>query len=81
MGEKIRFEFDFERQVLIKCSPNDFPKIIERSNLIWRDLGPDDDSYARAIFFGQGCWERLDTVDEGEALRILEDWGYSSKNK
>jgi len=76
MSTKIRFEFDAERQIMIKCSSEDSPKIIEKSNLIWRDFGPQDEPYARAIFLGQGCWERLDTITEDEAQRILTQWGY-----
>ena len=55
MSAKIRYEFDAERQVLIKCCPEDSPKIIRKSNLIWHDFGPEDEQYARAIFLGQGC--------------------------
>lgn len=80
MSEGIRFEFDAQRQVLIKCSSADSPKIIEKNYLVWRDLGPQDEQYARAIYLGQGCWERLDTVDEEEARRILTNWGYLPQN-
>ena len=78
---KIRFEYDAERQVLIKCSSEELPKIIDKNNLIWRELGPQDESYAKAIYLGQGCWERLDTITEEKAQRILTEWGYSFENK
>lgn len=78
MSAMIRYEFDAERQVLIKCSPEDSPKIIEKNNLVWRDFGPKDEPYARAIYGGQGCWERLDTIDEEKAQSILTQWGYLS---
>lgn len=81
MSAKISFEFDAERQVLIKCSSEDLPKIIEKSNLIWRDFGPQDEPYARAIFLGQGCWERLDTIKKEQAQHILTQWGYSFENE
>ena len=74
---KVRYEYDAERNILIKCSSGKLPKILRKSDLIWRDLGPQDESYARAIFLGQGCWERLDTISEEEAYRILTQWGYS----
>ena len=80
MGAKIRYEFDAEREVLIKCEPEDLPKIIRKSNLKWQYLGPEDEQYAKAIFLGQGCWERIDTITEDEAQRILTQWGYSSEN-
>ena len=79
MREKIRYEFDAEMQVLIKYSSKDSPKIIEKNNLLWRDFGVQDESYARAIFLGQGCWERLDSITEDEAQAILTRWGYSTK--
>lgn len=78
---QIRYEYDSERNVLIKCSSEDLPKIIDKNNLVWRNLGPQDDSYARAIFLGQGCWERLDTITETEAQRILTQWGYPFENE
>jgi len=81
MRATIRFEFDAERQVLIKCPSEGLPKIIEKNSLIWRDLGSRDASYARAIFLGQGCWERLVTVEEAEAQRILTEWGYMPENE
>ena len=79
MSAIIRYEFDAERQVLIKCSSEDSPKIIEKSNLHWRDFGAQDEAYARAIFLGQGCWERLDSITEDEVQTILTRWGYSKK--
>ncbi len=75
MSETI-YEYDSERQVLIKCSSGDSPKIIRKGKLSWQELGAQDDQYARAIFLGQGCWERLDTISEEEALQILKEWGY-----
>lgn len=81
MEENFGFEYDEERQVLIKLSRKAAPKIIEKNNLAWRNLGPQDESYARAIYLGQGCWERLVTIREDEARLILEQWGYSLENK
>lgn len=52
MSAKIRCEFDAERQVLIKCCPEDSPKIIRKSNLKWHDFSLEDEQYARAIFLG-----------------------------
>ena len=76
MSAKTKYEFDSERQVLIKCPAKGLPKIIKKSNLKWCDFGPQDEPYQRAIFLGQGCWERLDTITEEEAQRILAQWGY-----
>ena len=80
MSSEIHFEYDAEREVLIKCTSDDCPKIIRKSNLVWQYLGPNDESYARAIYLGQGCWERLDTISEDEASHILTEWGYSYEN-
>ena len=78
---QIRYEFDSECQVLIKCSSQDMPRIIDRTNPVWRSLGPQDEQYARAIYLGQGCWERLVTITEERAMRILTEWGYSFESK
>ena len=77
MSTKVHYEFDVERQVLIRYSSQEMPKIIEKSNLVWRGLGPEHEQYARAIFLGQGCWERLDSITEEQAQWILTQWGYS----
>ena len=76
MRAKVRYEFDEEREVLIKCSSEDLPKIIKKSNLVWKDFGPQDEQYERAIFLGQGCWERLESITETQATHILTQWGY-----
>ena len=78
MGTKVKYEYDAAGQVLIKCSSGELPKIITKDNPVWRNFGPEDDSYARAIFLGQGCWERLETISEEDAQRILKEWGYLS---
>ena len=76
MCEKNHYEYDAERQVMIKIPSVGRPKIMRQCWLGWRDLGPMDESYARAICLGQGCWERLDTITEEEAQQILASWGY-----
>lgn len=81
MSTKIRYEYDAEREVLIKCSSEKPPEIIRRCELVWRSLDDRDEQYARAIFFGQGCWERLDTITEEKALCILKQWELSSENE
>ncbi len=54
---------------------NQSPKIMRKSDPVWRSFGPQDDPYMRAIFLGQGCWERLDSISEDRARRIMEAWG------
>ena len=76
MGGKARYEYDAERGVLIRCPSEGMPKIMDKSSLVWRDFGPQDDPYLRAILMGQGCWERLDTISAAEAERVLTEWGY-----
>lgn len=74
MSNKIKYEYDSKCEVLIKRS---VPlKIIRRNNLVWKHLGPEEEQYARAIYLGQGCWERLDTISQEEAYNILKHWGY-----
>ena len=54
------------------------PMIFYRSEMCWRDFEPQDELFDRAIYLGQGCWERLHTIEEKEALQILEAWGCRS---
>lgn len=81
MYTNTRYEYDALCQVLIKCPPKGSPKIIDRVNPVWRDFGPEDEPYMRAIYFGQGCWECLDSVTEEEANQILSRWGHSISNE
>lgn len=70
---KTRYEYDSESKVLIKIPQNELPKQCSKSNPVWTDL-ENDSPYMRAIFLGQGCWERLDTVSEEKALSLLNEW-------
>lgn len=70
------YEYDEEREVLIKIQSGELPKILHRSERRWRDLNYSDDSYMRAIFMGQGCWERLETITLEEGQRVLKEWGF-----
>lgn len=79
MEYEATYEYDAECEVLIRCDPH--AKIISKDEPVWRNLGPKDDSYARAIYLGQGCWNKLDTISEEKALDILSQWGYVSKDK
>ena len=69
------YEYDEEREVLIKIQSGELPKILRRSEGRWRDLKYTEDSYIRAIYIGQGCWERLETITLEEGQRILKEWG------
>ena len=53
------------------------PRIITKNNLIWENLSsrPEYDSYFRAAFLGQGCWERLGEISADKALEMLKEWG------
>jgi len=71
----MRFEFDELCGVLIKIPSDGSPEIMRKSDPVWKCFSEGDDSYARAIYFGQGCWERLDTVSEVRARSIVLSWG------
>ena len=75
MGKKTQYEYDAKAQVLIRIPPNGSPKIASRKEPHWGSLGSEYESYARAIYLGQGCWERLDTISEEKAQEILKEWG------
>ena len=77
MSNATRYYYDALCRTLIKSPQGGSLKIMEDDNLVWRNPGPDDETYLRAIYCGQGCWERLDILDEEEARQILTRWGYS----
>ena len=77
MEERIQYEYDETCQVMIRVSSEESPKIMEETNPVWRELGKEDDMYARAIYMGQGCWEDLRTITAEEAEEVLHRWGVS----
>ncbi len=80
MDNRIDYKYDATCGVLIKISYLSV-KIIKKNNLVWKKLGPEDEMYARAIYLGQGCWERLDNITEEKALDILAQWGYNQEKE
>ena len=72
---KTYYEYDAEFEVLVRIADSGSIKVIEKSELQWKELSPEYDQYARAIFLGQGCWERLETISEEAGDKILEEWG------
>lgn len=74
MNDQIYYEYDEKRQVLIRLSPGEAPRIKKKGERDWRAFGPDDDRYARAIYQGQGCWEDLATITAEEGEKILKKW-------
>ena len=83
MGKKAKtyYEYDAEFEVLIRISDSGSIKVIEKSDLQWKELSQEYDQYARAIFLGQGCWERLETISEEAGNKILEEWGLPQEMK
>ena len=76
MEKRPHYEYDAEMQVLVKIPAyRGLPTVISRRDPHWGDLGPEYESYARAIYLGQGCWERLETISEEKAQEILKEWG------
>ena len=72
------YEYDAERSVLIRVEQGSAPRIISKGNPQWHPLGKEDEQYSRAIFLGEGCWERLESVSEETAERILREWGLNA---
>ena len=69
------YYLDSRRNVLIRIAPDHRQSVMEKSTGIWRPFDPQrDDSYARALILGEGCWEDLDLIAEAEALEILRQW-------
>ena len=79
--KKIGYEYDSERGAMVRTSDDGMPLIICKREPRWKALGGLDDSYSRAIYIGQGCWERLDTIDEEKAQQILKEWGHAERMK
>lgn len=77
MSKVSHYEYDEKRKALIKVLVEERPKIIKENDLCWRVLDGNHDSYLRAIYLGQGCWDDLVTVTEEEAQKILKEWGYA----
>lgn len=69
------YEYDAARSVLICLKQGAAPRIISKDNPQWRPLGQEDEQYRRAIFLGEGCWERLESIDAAAAECILLEWG------
>lgn len=71
-----RYITDKNRSIIIRCG-DETRQIITKSNPKWEDIyaGGEYDEYARAIAFGEGCWEDLRFIDENEAVGILINWG------
>ena len=71
MEKRPRYEYDAEMQILVKIPAyRGLPTVISKRVPHWGDLGPEYESYARAIYLGQGCWERLETISEERAQKI-----------
>ena len=73
------YEYDSEMGAMVRNTRDGMPLIIRKMEPRWKELGGLDDSYSRAIYIGQGCWERLDTIDEEKAQQILSEWGHSER--
>ena len=53
------------------------PEVLRKNDLKWTSISdPNNNSYARAYFLGQGCWEDLYEISEEEANDLLNEWGY-----
>ncbi len=73
---KYSYEYDQEREVLVRHDKNGLPMLMRKSDLVWESvLDSKNDMYGRAIFLGQGCWDRLNDISSEEAEKILAEWG------
>ena len=76
---KYRYEYDSEMEAMVRTSQEGSPLIIRKSEPRWKALDGLDEPYSRAIYLGQGCWERLDTIDEDKAAQIVSEWGHAER--
>lgn len=71
------YQYDVRtKNVIIRRLDDGLPEILHKGDKEWRLIyaGGEDDLYARAVKFGEGCWEDLKIITEDEALRIIESW-------
>lgn len=71
------YEYDSKCEVLIRMGEGKLPEICKKSDPEWKLLlsgSAENEQYARAVYLGQGCWERLRDVSEEEAILILKKW-------
>ena len=77
------YEYDYvSEDVLIRQLDGETtPEILHKGDTKWEYLRPrpdyKDESYCRAVYLGQGCWEDLKTINQDEADKILKQWGYT----
>ena len=82
----VRYEYDYiMKNTLIRSyDPGDGFRIeiIHKYEKRWKPImeSREDDNYARAVIFGEGCWERLDFITEEEAEAILKEWGVEEED-
>ncbi len=78
--DKYIYDYTF-KDVLIRIPEDGFPEIIHKGDTEWTRVyaGGNDDDYARAIKFEEGCWQDLKDVTYDEAMEILEEWGFVHK--
>lgn len=69
----VLFEYDKSFDVLIIKNDVGVYKQIEKADFRLNNL-EDDGEYMRAIFLGQGCWERLEEISKEKAIEILKSW-------
>ncbi|MBP5385537.1 MAG: hypothetical protein J6Y57_11290 [Lachnospiraceae bacterium] len=83
----MHYEYDYVyKDVLIRSGETKTGysvEILHKGQSEWKPLmsSGEDESYARAIFLGQGCWEDLKSVTEEEADAIMEEWGLKKSVK
>ncbi|MDD6219816.1 MAG: hypothetical protein PUB85_02335 [Clostridia bacterium] len=69
----VLFEYDKSFDVLIIKNDVGVYKQIEKADFRLNNF-EDDGEYMRAIFLGQGCWERLEEISKEKAIEILKSW-------
>lgn len=81
MANSYQYDYRFKDVLIRHLDGETSPEILHKGDVKWEILRPrpdyKDESYCRAVFLGQGCWEDLKRITEEEALQILGEWGYS----
>ena len=77
----MRYETNGDADIIIQMGGPEGTRIISKCSLKWESLLGNSkyESYARAVYLGEGSWDDLYEIDEWEAEDMLRKWGYKEQ--
>ena len=73
------YDYNRKAEALLGHTKDGMYMIMRRVDPRWKELGGADDSFARAIYIGQGCWDELEDISKEDAERLLDEWDTQKK--